>query len=410
MRRQNVIIFSSGKNLDVAQEIASQLSSDICAPIVWNKYFQTVYGPRYSTEKSYALFRFLTKKIPSFDFAIIVAGDDDVTFRNVASENKSDVLENLASGKTCDFVTTRDNVIFELGMCCMALGETRVILVRHKNVRLIDDLRGVNKDQVKRCGDDKKFHSVMLTTENIQIKAFEYDSNAAVANLIVPIQDYIKSKADDFAPVVVGAACSTASGYKTNFIQSLCFALDKLDNPENFISKDPNSNIRYENLKKRELIELHVLMPSPDAMLKHEDLLAKTRTFIAQNFYDKKQYHIVRDSIIKENNGRGISFAAKLCGGKLMIIDLPTTLLASYETAVNILNIDADEQKEEGQKIRFLTKELDLFNATLKKILPHDESGEFYFSLPNNNKYKIVIDEISFDDDVDRKNCPWLYE
>ena len=77
MRQQNVIIFSSRKNKRVAHEIARGLAGDICRAVVWDEFFNKIYGEEYTLTKSYALFPFLIKKIPSFDYAIIVAGDDD---------------------------------------------------------------------------------------------------------------------------------------------------------------------------------------------------------------------------------------------------------------------------------------------------------------------------------------------
>ena len=48
--------------------------------------------------------------------------------------------KNGAEGQ--EYVTARDNVIFELGLCAMALGDKCVIIVHHEDVCLIGDLRG----------------------------------------------------------------------------------------------------------------------------------------------------------------------------------------------------------------------------------------------------------------------------
>lgn len=84
MRQQNVIIFSSGKNKRVAHEIAWGLDGGVCKAVVWDEFFNKIYGEEYTFTKSYALFPFLVKKIPSFDYAIIVAGDDDRMRKNDA--------------------------------------------------------------------------------------------------------------------------------------------------------------------------------------------------------------------------------------------------------------------------------------------------------------------------------------
>ena len=75
MRRQNVIVFSSGRNKQIAHEIARGLDNHVCRAVVWDEFFNKIYGEEYTLTKSYALFPFLIKKIPSFDYAVIVAGD-----------------------------------------------------------------------------------------------------------------------------------------------------------------------------------------------------------------------------------------------------------------------------------------------------------------------------------------------
>ena len=90
MRPQNVILFSSGKNLKVAEALAEGMRGTDCRPVVWKDYFRAVYGEEYERTKSYALFPFLSKKIPSFDFAVVVAGDDDATRKDVPAGHWAD--------------------------------------------------------------------------------------------------------------------------------------------------------------------------------------------------------------------------------------------------------------------------------------------------------------------------------
>ena len=160
MRQQNVIIFSSGKNRHVAHEIARGLDGEVCRVVVWDELFHKIYGEEYTITKSYALFPFLIKKIPSFDYAIIVAGDDDRMRKNGEGG--------------CEYVTARDNVIFELGLCAMALGEKRVIIVHHRDVRLIDDLRGYGEEAQRRIRDGEiGLEDTVLSSSNVQLKTFD---------------------------------------------------------------------------------------------------------------------------------------------------------------------------------------------------------------------------------------------
>ncbi len=80
-----------------------------------------------------ALLPSLSKKIPTFDFALIFAeGVDTVQMRG------EDVHKSM-----------RDNVLFELGLCVMALGTDRVILFAEDSIHIPDDLIGVGKLGVK---------------------------------------------------------------------------------------------------------------------------------------------------------------------------------------------------------------------------------------------------------------------
>lgn len=86
---------------------------------------------RQNEEQKYALLPSLLKKIPTFDFAIILATPDELVLR-------------VRSGQTDEYKGMRDNVIFEMGLCVMALGCNKTIILQHKDVYLFDDLIGVS--------------------------------------------------------------------------------------------------------------------------------------------------------------------------------------------------------------------------------------------------------------------------
>ena len=50
MRQQNVIIFSSGKNKHIAHEIARGLDGDVCKAVVWDEFFNRIYGEEYTLD------------------------------------------------------------------------------------------------------------------------------------------------------------------------------------------------------------------------------------------------------------------------------------------------------------------------------------------------------------------------
>ncbi len=430
MRKQNVIIFSSGKNFAVAETIKkcfveNEKYKDI-NPVVWKDLFSEGFTEDYQNTKSFPLFRFLIKRIPSFDFAIIVAGDDDTTIKDVTAIG-GDVIKEHYINNEQDFVTTRDNVIFELGLCCMALGESRVILLRHEKVRLLDDLRGVNEDQNKFYDNSHVLQNTLLTVNNIQIEGLEYKSNDDIVDLVPKIYSYINQSYSQFAPVVVGAACSTASGYISNFIQSTAFALLKMTMPEDLSFGESgmeywtmrNIDNPFALFKDPQKIEFHILLPSEEIIHKMPDeLFNNPRLYINGHLFDNKT--IIPKCEIKESS-RNIGFSAKYINDgndKIIIFDFPTTIIASYKTAVDILNINADEDKMQNTetRARYLIKEVDMFNSTLHKILKHDDDGLYLEIAPdrkkpdNKEKYRVFIDTINFDENKDKEIIPWFYE
>lgn len=397
MRPQNVIIFSSGKNLAVAEALADGMRSADFRPVVWKDYFHAVFGDEYEKEKSYALFPFLSKKIPSFDFAVVVAGDDDATHKDVPAMDWRDFNPSSDNGQ--DFITTRDNVVFELGMCCMALGETRVVLVRHKDVRLLDDLRGRNDAQRKVEGAGG-MECTLLTTDNIQLTAFEYASQSDLPQISSRIRDYVRKSHDVFAPVVIGAACATASGYIGNFIASLCHGLAAArasGEPERFLSYAGKPCKAEDARRHVEPATVEILVILPDSSCPPpEEFLKNPKRFLFGNWYPN---HGIRVDGRLEDRRRPIEFCSAVSNTLVRYVDVPTTILSSYETARRILEIDADEEKiEVGQKTRFLAKEMDNFESALRKLLvPHP--SRIGYAIPGTgaaSEYRIRIEKVDF--------------
>ena len=387
MRKQNVICFSSGKSLPIVDLLVEKVKDvdqniDI---ISWKTFIDTAYGASLITGETTAeagatpqyrpLFRFLTKNIPSFDFAIIIAGQDDTVY-----PNQSDTI-----GR-CEM---RDNVVFELGMCCMALGESKVVLLQQEGVRLLDDLRG---------NDD---NTPELTIDNIQLKAFSFKSREDIPSVARNIAAYINSAAFIYDPVIVGSACATANAYCQNFISSLNYAMNLrcVKKDENTVSLDfPEAHQDFIELcNDLDNIEIHVMLPTKD-VLKIENF----RYECSKRFYENTVLNIVKDCKIKDP-GRTISFACKKVGNKLFIIDIPTTILASYDVAKTITRISDNTVDAEKQQTMYLVKEIDMFKETLRGLLK---------GLVERNKLpiKCVMEEITLNDDIDRKNVPWLYD
>lgn len=395
MRSQNVIIFSSGKNKCVAHEIARGLDGDVCKAVVWDEFFNKIYGAEYTLTKSYALFPFLIKKIPSFDYAIIIAGDDDRMRKNGEDGH--------------EYVTARDNVIFELGLCAMALGEKRVIIVHHKDVRLIDDLRGYGEEAQRRiCEGEIGLEDTVLSSSNVQLKTFDYGAESDFGEIARQIGDYIRETCDSYSPIVVGAACSTALGYRDNFLMAFSKAVEKTDFtvPGSAMCGGKDAPWLREALAHPENVEIHVLLPSMESVEKHPEVLSNTRAFLGEHLYG--QHGTFADCKIMDS-ARTIGFCCKPVNGRLHVIDMPTTLLASQKTAQKILDIKADDAIEKDHLSRLLAKEIDLFRNTLAQFLIKGKNGSYHAATTDakTEANTIFIDEIHFDQITNELPAPW---
>ena len=398
MRQQNVIIFSSGKNKCVAHEIARGLDGGVCRAVVWDEFFGKIYGDEYTLTKSYALFPFLVKKIPSFDYAIIVAGDDDR------------MQKNGAEGQ--EYVTARDNVIFELGLCSMALGDKRVIIVHHEDVWLIDDLRGYGEYAQQKIREGViGFEDTVLSSSNVQLKTFDYNADSDFVAIAKKISTYIFETRETYSPVVVGAACSTALGYKDNFLMAFSKAVEKTDFsvPSSAMCGEVDAQWLREMLSRPENVELHILLPTIDATERHPQLLSQTRAFLGEHLYG--QYVTLPDCKMRDA-ARTIGFCCKVVGSRLIVLDLPTTLLASQRTAQKVLDIKADDAIEKDHLSRILAKEIDLFRHTLTQFLLPGTNGAYHVTAVDaeSGANRIFIDDISFDDPTDQQNIQWLFD
>ena len=74
-------------------------------------------------------------------------------------------------------------------------------------------------------------------------------------------------------------------------------------------------------------------------------------------------------SIIAEDIRRTIEFKFSMNGDEMMVFDIPSTITASYSTVRDILNIEADDSRDEMAEKRFLQKETDSFIFTLDKLM-----------------------------------------
>lgn len=323
-----VVIFSSGSQRNTIIKLSEELERKNCKCMLWTNLFT-----RQDDNSKFALLPTLLKKIPTFDFAIILATPDDSVNR-------------IRNGVEENFQCMRDNVIFEIGLCVMALGSNRTIILQHENVRLFDDLIGVS-------GINNK--EALLSASALGVKCFTYPDVKCLDLLYNSIVDYIKMEMQVFSPVVIGAACSTAIGYYNMFIKRIVHGLNNIGIP----------------MEKK---ELRILVP----LYISSSIFKDIDDYYANNGYKKMTK--------KMDSGRDMSFFYKIENENFIVCDIPTSIGASYQMARDILSIEAADIDDVSSEKRFLMKEANMFYLTLRKLLANENF---------NDDVKIILDRMS---------------
>lgn len=126
-----LFIGSSSKATDVAKALKKLLKSEKLAPEIWNEKTFNKLGASYLNRLEVA--------VDEFDFGVFIFNNDD----NITSRKKKEK-------------TTRDNVIFELGMFLGKHSRKRayVLWPEDLNVRILSDFSGIIVAKYKSKGSD----------------------------------------------------------------------------------------------------------------------------------------------------------------------------------------------------------------------------------------------------------------
>lgn len=328
-RSQNLIIFSAGESVRNGKTdyLKKKLSENNINCYDWRELFENVHDAQHI-----ALLPGLSKKIPTFDFALIFAeGVDAVQMRGESSQK-----------------SMRDNVLFELGLCIMALGTERVILFAEDSVHIPDDLVGIGKIGIKYItfsssdfdsSVDKLGSEIEITSDKLENK---------LRTQIDSVIDHINVNSDIISPVFIGAAVSSAEAYFFNFIIRL------LENIEKEIINTDDNSLFTQSIEK---VKINILLPVT---------IDKTTGKKINEYYEKEK---ASKFLIKDAGIRGLDFKGKVSDGELIVTDIPTSVTASYSVVNSILNIDSDDEYDLTAEKRFVAKEIDVYAYTLKKLL-----------------------------------------
>lgn len=334
MRKINIVLFSSGiseKN-GILNDVMDELKSRGYNCYYWRNLFSNA-----NDQNHIALLPMLIKKIPTFDFAILIGEGHDKTLM-------------LRNGIENPVNTMRDNVIFEIGLCVMALGLSKTILLTDSHVHLPEDLTGVHnstalKHIIYSPKNEESYKAASIAAAN------HIDKISSIGN---EIDAYIKSN-HKFSPVVVGAATSTACGYAENFIlRTFEHILDGV-----IIESISKNKIL---LFDKDKIFMHIMIP--------ETCEDKTN-----NIFNGLPKNCMT-GYVPTARYRKAEFKCVVKNGELHIFDHPTTITTSYNIAKMILEIDADDSDDIFANERFSAKELDLFEVSLKAILNKDFTSQ----------------------------------
>lgn len=306
-----------------------------------------------------ALLPSLSKKIPTFDFALIVAeGVDTVKVRGNEEQ-----------------IAIRDNVIFELGLCIMALGVERVILLAEESVRIPEDLIGVGKIGIEYVTFRSLQNDASLNKvgEIIERKADVFSER--FTSQLDEIIEHINANANLISPVFVGAAVSSAEAYFLNFVIRLLENTDK-----GFSYKNNMENV----CAFPDEFKIHIYIPTSVDSL--------TRAAIS-SFYSKQGYD---EFVVREAGVRGLFFNGFFDENNksLFIVDIPASITASYAVVNSVLNIDSDDEYDNLAEERFATKEMDIYAFALSKLLSREVASKRLAFIRDENKKKRILDSL----------------
>lgn len=354
MINRNIVIFSSGvsEQNGMTESIKSTLNQMGYICMDWRGLFSSA-----NDTNNIALLPMLIKKIPTFDFAVLICEGHDIT--------------HISRGQNSETVKTmRDNVLFEIGLCAMAIGLNRTILVTDGDVRLPDDLRGTNGQ---------------LAVKQIAFSGKEPSDNATlmldVPSICEKIDNHISQEGEHLNQIVIGAAASGACGYASNFI---CRTLEHIDDELVIRDGEKVQTVRV----SPDHVHLQIFLPNNMDQAVLDDI-------------KQKQASLLHGCIATARN-RPADFFCYFDGEDLNIIDYPTNVVTSYDTARMILEMDADDSFDEAATDRFFMKEIALYESTLRTILNEtfvrQVIEEHYYNASTEEKEKMqqnVVDIIS---------------
>lgn len=327
----NIVIFSSGvtEKKGILSQIEEKLEARGHRCANWRDLFASARDA-----DNIALLPMLIKKIPSFDYAVLICeGHDDLEIHREKEDEH--------------YKAMRDNVLFEIGLCCMALGLSRVILLTDHDVRLPEDLTGVNqKLAIQQFQYDRRESASQALASDLAA-----DYITALEEQADQVDEYIRRTRDTLDQVIIGSAASIACSYASNFIIRLLEHIDE----GIYLKESDKASRRHFDLDK---IWVTIIVPE----IYTEESIEESR-----GYFESFQVGAV------DARARQVEFRYVLReDGSIHIYDYPTNIVTAYTVAKIILGMKADDTEDEDARERFISKELDLFVNALRRLTARD--------------------------------------
>ncbi|GAA4470077.1 hypothetical protein GCM10023093_30580 [Nemorincola caseinilytica] len=317
-----VFIGSSLESLFIAKAIRDRLDDDLVVK-VWDTAFS--HGDFFLET--------LYKELFLTDFGLFIIAPDDRIFRRRKKE-----------------YTTRDNVVFELGLFIGALGLKKAYFVlvdikkngKEMKIALPSDLGGINRISMKlELAAD---HTLLDTEQNKLALAMTAER---IKKDLLYINGHISL---NLLP-----STSLAIGYFENFILKAC---KELSTEKNFEFDGSTYDLT------KDIFDFNVVIPDNGSDMGH----SAYRRFV--NRCALKQI-----DVRSKDSARTFPFFINIDmnNGRVQLFDLPTTLRASWDTIRMIMPKNTTENELKELEI----KEIANFTRTLRHLLSHPDHAEF---------------------------------
>ena len=121
MSKPKIFIASSGRTLELAKALRSQLNENTCEGALWTEVSQKALGK--------SILTMLNEAAKEYDFAVIILAKDDVMLTGAGDTSK---------------LKARDNCVFEAGLFMSVIGQERCFLLSSVDPsNLPSDLGGI---------------------------------------------------------------------------------------------------------------------------------------------------------------------------------------------------------------------------------------------------------------------------